>query len=293
MAHGQPQANPQLPTERRRGLRFAFYGRMSTVEHQDRVTSRHWQRDCATELVAAHGVIVAEYFDVGCSRRRGWRQRPQAAALLAALDDPDRGFDAIVVGEYERAFSANQLQHLAPVLEQHAVQLWLPRTDGPVDHHNPTHQALIMMLGTQSKREVQRARFRVVTAMRAQAQEQGRYLGGRPPYGYRLTDAGPHPNTAQARWGRRLQRLEPDPGHGRTRAVDLRPTPGWPESRQHGARPQRRRHTVPVGHRSRPQSTPQWRPVDPTNGRGDPRQPSLHGSAGLEPATRATRRRRR
>ncbi|TYC20028.1 recombinase family protein [Micromonospora sp. MP36] len=183
---------------------------MSTVEHQDRVTSQHWQRDCATELIAGHGVIVAEYFDVGCSRRRGWQQRPQAAALLAALDDPDRGFDAIVVGEYERAFSANQLQHLAPVLEQHGVQLWLPETDGPVDHHDPTHQALIMMLGAQSKREVQRARFRVVTAMRAQAREQGRYLGGRPPYGYRLVDAGPHPNAAHARWGRRLRRLEPD-----------------------------------------------------------------------------------
>ena len=35
--------------------------------------------------------------------------------------------------------------------------------------------------------------------------------GGRPPYGYRLVDAGPHPNTAQAAWGRRLQRLDLDP----------------------------------------------------------------------------------
>jgi hypothetical protein len=32
-----------------------------------------------------------------------------------------------------------------------------------------------------------------------------------PPYGYRLVDAGAHPNAAHARWGRRLQRLEPDP----------------------------------------------------------------------------------
>ncbi|MGW0504069.1 hypothetical protein [Micromonospora sp. NPDC003241] len=98
------------------------------------------------------------------------------------------------------------------------MQLWLPETDGPVDHHDPTHQALIMMLGAQSKREVQRARFRVIMAMRAQAREQGRYLGGRPPYGYRLVDAGPHPNAAHARWGRRLRRLEPDPataGHVR------------------------------------------------------------------------------
>ncbi|MGW0504070.1 hypothetical protein [Micromonospora sp. NPDC003241] len=97
--NSQPQNGPPPSAQRRRGLRFAFYGRMSTVEHQDRVTSRHWQRDCATELVDGHGMIVTEYFDVGCSRRRSWRQRPRAAALLAALDDPDRGFDAIVVGE--------------------------------------------------------------------------------------------------------------------------------------------------------------------------------------------------
>lgn len=47
--------------------------------------------------------------------------------------------------------------------------------------------------------------------MQVQVREQGRYLGGRPPYGYRLADAGPHPNAAHAGWGRRLQRLEPDP----------------------------------------------------------------------------------
>jgi DNA invertase Pin-like site-specific DNA recombinase len=207
----QSEAGAQSRSHRQGGLRFAFYGRMSTVEHQDRVTSRHWQLDCASELVANHGAIITEYFDVGCSRRRSWRHRPQSAALLARLGDPLRGFDAIVVGEYERAFSANQLLHLMPLLEQHEVQLWLPETDGPVDRHNPTHQALIMLLGVQSKREVQRSRSRVITAMRSQAREQGRYLGGRPPYGYRLIDAGPHPNAAHARWGRRLQRLEPDP----------------------------------------------------------------------------------
>ena len=54
-------------------------------------------------------------------------------------------------------------------------------------------------------------RYRTTAAMKAQARDQGRYLGGRPPYGYRLVDAGPHPNTAHARWGRRLQRLDPDP----------------------------------------------------------------------------------
>src|SRR2546423_14472886 len=66
-------------------------------------------------------------------------------------------------------------------------------------------------LGLSSKREITRTRVRVRTAMAAQTLEQARYLGGRPPYGYRLADAGPHPNKAHAAWGRRAHRLEPDP----------------------------------------------------------------------------------
>ncbi|MEU4422301.1 recombinase family protein [Actinoplanes sp. NPDC024001] len=45
--------------------------------------------------------------------------------------------------------------------------------------------------------------------MAAQVREQGRHQGGRPPYGYQLIDAGPHPNQIQASWRRR--RLEVDP----------------------------------------------------------------------------------
>ena len=51
------------------GLRFAFYGRMSTVEFQDRTTSLGWQREVAEETIRGHSVIAAEYFDEGCSRR--------------------------------------------------------------------------------------------------------------------------------------------------------------------------------------------------------------------------------
>jgi hypothetical protein len=67
------------------------------------------------------------------------------------------------------------------------------------------------VLGLSSKREITRTSIRVRTAMAAQTREQGRYLGGRPPYGYRLADAGPHPNKAHAAWGRRAHRLDPDP----------------------------------------------------------------------------------
>ncbi|MFP3964146.1 hypothetical protein SMC26_17630 [Actinomadura fulvescens] len=78
----------------RGGLRFAFYGRVSTEDRQDPVTSR--------------------------------ARRPESAALVAAMADPGRGFDAIVIGEYERAFYGGQFSLMAPLFEHYGVQLWTP-----------------------------------------------------------------------------------------------------------------------------------------------------------------------
>lgn len=95
------------------GVRFAFYGRTSTAEFQDPVTSRAWQREVAATLVAGHGTITAEFFDVGCSRRVSWERRPEAAALLEQAQGGDRPFDAVVVGEFERAFTDRQFEQVA------------------------------------------------------------------------------------------------------------------------------------------------------------------------------------
>lgn len=194
------------------GIRFAFYGRMSTEDYQDPISSERWQLDCAEELIAGRGTVVARFFDVGHSRVLVWGRRPQAAVLLAALADPDRGWEAIVIGEFERAFYDGQFEAMAAVFAAHGVPIWVPELDGPFDPANPFHMPLLKMLAVHSKREVQRARHRVKASMRAQVSVQGRHLGGRPPYGYRLIDAGPHPNKAHARWGRRVHRLDPDPG---------------------------------------------------------------------------------
>ena len=193
------------------GLRFAFYGRVSTEDWQDPVTSRARQRDQAAALVAGHGRIVAEFFDTGYSRTLPWVRRPQAAALVTALADPDRGWDAVVIGEYERAFYGGQYASMAPLFEHYGIQLWTPEVGGRIDFHAEDHEQTMLALGWQSKREIARTRIRVRTAMATQTREQGRYLGGRPPYGYRLADAGPHPNKVHASWGRRAHRLEPDP----------------------------------------------------------------------------------
>jgi hypothetical protein len=82
----------------------------------------------------------------GYSRRRAWPNRPEAAALLAAIANPPGAFDAIVVGEYECAFFGDQLILMMPKFQQHRVQLWLPELDGPVDFDDPAHLAVIRLL---------------------------------------------------------------------------------------------------------------------------------------------------
>jgi site-specific DNA recombinase len=115
--------------------------------------------------------------------------------------DPGRDWDAIVIGEYERAFYGSQYAATAPLFEHYGVQLWMPEAGGRVDFGSEHDEETMTHLGLSSKREVTRTSIRVRTAMAVQVREQGRYLGGRPPYGYRLGDAGPHPNKAHAAWG--------------------------------------------------------------------------------------------
>jgi site-specific DNA recombinase len=139
------------------------------------VTSRARQREEAEVLVRGHGVIVAEFFDAGQSRTVAWGRRPEAAALVALLADPGRGWDAIVVGEYERAFCGSQYGSMAPLFEHYSVQLWLPEAGGRVDFASEHDERAMTVLGLSSKREVTRTSIRVRTAMAVQVREQGRY----------------------------------------------------------------------------------------------------------------------
>ena len=154
-----PEARPAALEE----VRFAFYGRMSTSTFQDVQTSRAWQRAVSDELIEGIGSVVAEFFD------------------------------AVVVGEYERAFHGDQFREVVSRLNALGVAVWLPEAGGPVELGSAVHEALMVLLGAQAQRRVARVRQRVLAAMRAQTRVQGRFLGGRPPYGYRLVDGGRHP----------------------------------------------------------------------------------------------------
>lgn len=190
---------------------FAFYGRVSTEDQQDPASSRNWQLARSRQIIEPDGEIVAEFFDVGQSRSLPWKRRPEAARLLDAFRDPHRGFDAVVVGEPQRAFYGNQFGLTFPVFTHFGVELWVPEVGGPVDPGSEAHDMVMSLYGGMSKGERMRIKTRVRTAMAAQAAIEGRFLGGRPPYGYQLVDAGPHPNPAKAANGQRLRQLAPDP----------------------------------------------------------------------------------
>ncbi|MFE6688568.1 recombinase family protein [Streptomyces sp. NPDC057743] len=193
-------------------MTFAFYGRVSTEDHQDAEASRQWQLGRAQSLIEpAGGTIAAEYFDIGATRALPWKRRPHAADLLAALAHPQRGFDAVVIGEPQRAFYGAQFGNTFPLFTHYGVPLWVPEVGGPIDADNETHDLIMSVFGGMSKGERNRIKVRVHAAMAAQALTEGRYLGGRPPYGYRLRDLGPHPNPAKAADGKRLYGLDPDP----------------------------------------------------------------------------------
>jgi site-specific DNA recombinase len=190
----------------------AFYGRVSTEDRPSPADSIAWQRSVAAALIEAHGGrIVAEYLDVGVSRSLPWSRRPEAARLLADCARKDRGFDALVIGEPQRAFAGTQYGLTAPILWHHGVELWVPEVGGRVDPDSEPHDLVMSLFGGLSKAERARIQRRVRNAMQTMARAGGRYLGGRPPYGYRLVPVSAHPNPEKARLGATLNRLETDP----------------------------------------------------------------------------------
>jgi hypothetical protein len=87
----------------------------------------------------------------------------------------------------------------------------VPEVGGPIDPANEAHDLVMSVFGGMSKGERNRIKIRVKASMGAQAKDEGRFLGGRPPYGYLIADAGPHPNPAKAADGKRLHKLDIDP----------------------------------------------------------------------------------
>ena len=112
-----------------------------------------------------------------------WQRRPQACRLLEELKKPSRAFDAVVIGEPQREFYGNQFGNTFPLFVHFDVPLWVPEVGGPIDPNNEAHDLIMSVFGGMSKGERNRIKVWVRSAMAAQAQVEGRFLGGRPPHG--------------------------------------------------------------------------------------------------------------
>lgn len=115
-----------------------------------------------------------------------------------------------MVGEGTRCWFGNQFSLIAPRFDAYGVDLWVPELGGRFDARNPSHKMLMSLLGGMSESERQHVQARVRAAMDAQVINEGRHQGGRAPYGYQVTDGGPHPNPRKAAEGYRLRVLTVD-----------------------------------------------------------------------------------
>jgi site-specific DNA recombinase len=97
---------------------------VSTEGQLDPTSSKQWQMSRAQAIIEpAGGLVVAECFDIGQSRSLPWKRRLESAVLLEAFKRPDRGFDAVVIGEPTRAFYGNQFGLTFPVFVRYGIEL--------------------------------------------------------------------------------------------------------------------------------------------------------------------------
>lgn len=116
----------------------------------------------------------------------------------------------MVVGEATRCWFSNQFSLTWPKFDRYGVSLWIPSLGGRFDPENTVHDMAMTITGGLSKSERQHVQRRVRAAMASQVLIHGRYQGGRPPYGYLVADAGPHPHPRKAQEGQRLRVLPVD-----------------------------------------------------------------------------------
>jgi hypothetical protein len=142
------------------------------------------------------------------------------------MADPDRGFDAIVIGEHERASYGGQYAAMAPLFEHYGIQLWTPESSGPIDFLAGQHEQMMLALGWQSKREITRTRDAGPHRMAAKTREQGRYLGGPATVrgiGWRMRAA---PEQGTRRLGETRPPAGTRPAYHAGRAVNVRSAAG-------------------------------------------------------------------
>jgi site-specific DNA recombinase len=202
------------------GVRWAFYGRVSTEDNQDPTLSLPRQlANCEAAATSVSGQIVAHFYDIesGAARyeKRGAGHVsdfdipiPRDGGLLDLLQEAGTGrFNVIVCESISRvARNPSVTFRVEEELREAHVKLWA--VDEPWEESFGSivlrHVNVGLARGYLHELKV-KSRQGIEAAAR-----QGRHAGGKPLYGYRFQEI-PHPNPHKARQGGKQKILEPDP----------------------------------------------------------------------------------
>lgn len=161
------------------GMRVAVYLRQSSDRAGDGLGIDR-QREDVRRLVAARGWTIAAEFvdnDVSATSRK---PRPQFSAMMARVDAGE--FDVIAARHMDRLL--RRLAELESTLERcQGAQVAIVTAADGVDTSSDGGRLVARILSSVAQGEVERKGARQRSAA-AQAASQGRWVGGRRPFGY-------------------------------------------------------------------------------------------------------------
>ena len=165
-------------------MRAVLYVRVSS-EMQRESGSIESQVDYAHQHCRLQGIKILEtYRDEAVSGTVRVAERPEGARMLA--DARAGKFDTILVFRMDRlARRTSDLLNTAELLEECGVSI--RSLSEPFDTATPTGKFIISTLGSIAELERSNIAERSRSGMERLARE-GRWLGGRPPFGYRIVD---------------------------------------------------------------------------------------------------------
>lgn len=177
---------------------MAIYGycRVSTGRQAAEGESLGVQRRQIEGYAHMHGWAVdATFVEEGVSGSKPLGQRPEGARLLARLTSGDM----VVAAKLDRVFrSALDALQMVEEFRKRGVRLHLIDLGGDISG-NGLSRLFLTIAAAFAEAERDRIRERVAT-VKADQRQRGRYLGGRVPFGYVVSEAGSLvPDEAQQR----------------------------------------------------------------------------------------------